>query len=106
LGVTNDRPGYSLVHPVYLDVPMMISFLAHLEGGVSTHEEETQRDAGARERALKGRAGLRLRFVPVLDAEVGSEGSMQRRDESSVESKTERHHTAASLFNLLYEYLI
>src|SRR5205085_1449984 len=57
------------------------------------------------ERALKGRAGLRLRFAAALDAEAGSEGSMQRRDETSMESKTERHHTAASLFNLLYEYL-
>ena len=103
--MTDEPPGYSLLHPVYLDVPMMISFLAHLEGGVATHEEETKKEVGARERALKGRAGLRLRFVPALDVDVGSEGSTQRRDESSLESKTERHHTAASLFNLLYDYL-
>jgi hypothetical protein len=84
---------------------MMISFLAYLEGGVVTQEEETQKEGGARERALKGRAGLRARLPWALDAEASSEGSTQRRDEVSLESKSARQHTAASLFNLLYEYL-
>lgn len=97
--------GYNLAHPVYLDVPMMTSFLAHLEGGVAVHEEATERESGARERALKGRAGLRLRLFPLGDGEVGIEGSQQRRDETSFEYRTERHHTAASLFNILYDYL-
>jgi hypothetical protein len=103
--VTEDQSGYVLAHPVYLDVAMMISFLAYLEGGVVTQEEETQKEGGARERALKGRAGLRARLPWALDAEAGSEGSTQRRDEVSLESKSARQHTAASLFNLLYEYL-
>lgn len=101
----DERAGYSLVHPVYLDVPMMVSFLAYLEGGVSTQEEETKKEATARDRALKGRAGFRLRLPTFLDVDAGSEGASQRRDESSLESNTQRHHTAASLFNLLYEYL-
>ena len=54
---------------------------------------------------LKGRAGLRARLPWALDAEASSEGSTQRRDEVSLESKSARQHTAASLFNLLYEYL-
>lgn len=54
---------------------------------------------------MKGRAGLRARLPWALDAEVGSEGGSQRRDEMSLESKSARQHTAASLFNLLYEYL-
>ena len=54
--MTDGLRGYSLVHPVYLDVPMMISFLAYLEGGVSTQEEETKKDVDARERVLEGRA--------------------------------------------------
>jgi hypothetical protein len=103
--VTEEHPGYVLAHPVYLDVAMMISFLAYLEGGVVTQEEETQKEGGARERALKGRAGLRARLPWALDAEASSEGSTQRRDEVSLESKSARQHTAASLFNLLYEYL-
>lgn len=103
--MTEQQAGYELAHPVYLDVAMMISFLAFLEGGVVTHEEATQKEAGARERVLKGRAGLRARLPWALDAEVGSEGSTQRRDEVSLESKSARQHTAASLFNLLYGYL-
>jgi hypothetical protein len=35
----------------------------------------------------------------------GRDGSIQRRDEVSLESKSARQHTNASLFNLLYEYL-
>lgn len=98
--------GYSLAHPVYLDVPMMLSFLAHLEGGVSTSEEAIERETGARERLLRGRAGFRLKFFTLGDTDLSTEGSAQRRDESVFESKSQRHHTAASLFNLLYEYLV
>ena len=103
--MAEEQPGYVLAHPVYLDVAMMISFLACLEGGVVTQEEETQKEGGARERVLKGRAGIRARLPWALDAEAGSEGGTQRRDEASLESKSTRQHTAASLFNLLYEYL-
>ena len=103
--MSEERPGYSLAHPVYLDVPMMMSFLAHLEGGVSVSESETTTATGARERVLKGRAGLRAKLWTIVDADVGSEVSSQKRDETSAESKTERHHTAASLFNVLYGYL-
>lgn len=103
--MTDQKPGYVLAHPVYLDVAMMISFLAYLEGGVVTQEEETQKEGGTRERVLKGRAGFRARLPWALDAEAGSEGSAQRREEISLESKSARQHTAASLFNLLYEYL-
>ena len=60
--MAEEHAGYQLAHPVYLDVAMMISFLAYLEGGVVTHEEATQKEAGARERLLKGRAGLRARL--------------------------------------------
>ena len=84
---------------------MMISFLAHLEGGVSTHEEETTTSTGARERALKGRAGFRAMLPWAGGVDAQTEGSIARRDEDSSALKSERHHTAASLFNLLYEYL-
>lgn len=100
-----EQPGYSLAHPVYLDVPMMISFLAHLEGGVSTSEEETRTESGARDRTLKGRAGFRFKFPLIVDGEAGSDVATARHDANSLESKTQRHHTSASLFNALYDYL-
>lgn len=108
---SRDRPslspsaGYRLTHPVYLDVQMMVSFLAHLEGGVATHEEETKTETGARERALRGRAGFRLRLPSVFGSDASAEGDTHRREETFLEAKAERHHTAASLFNLLYAYL-
>lgn len=105
MSMTEQPVPYNLAHPIYLDVAMMVSFLAYLEGGLVTQEEETKKEIGARERLLRGRAGLRARLPWALDAEAGAEGSSQRRDESSFESKTARQHTAASLFNLLYEYL-
>lgn len=104
--MTEPAAGYSLVHPVYLDVPMMVSFLAHVEGGFAVDEEQTSTHKGARDRLLKGRAGLRLRLAPMVGGEAVGEASTQRRDEDYLESRTTRHHTMASLFNLLYDYLV
>lgn len=84
---------------------MMMSFLAHLEGGVAIDEEQTSTHSGAKDRLLKARAGLRLRLLPALSGEALTEGSTQRRDEDILESKSTRQHTAASLFNVLYDYL-
>jgi hypothetical protein len=98
-------PGYTLAHPVYLDVPMMISFLAALEGGVAMSGEETSTEVGARERMLTGRTGIRAKLFGFGDGEVSFDGTAQSRDETSFVSQTQRHHTAASLFNVLYGYL-
>src|SRR6185437_9711270 len=81
LGMTEEQSGYVLAHPVYLDVAMMISFRAYLEGGVVTSEEATRTETGARERVLKGHAGLRARLPWALNAEAGTEASNQRHDE-------------------------
>jgi hypothetical protein len=93
------------VHPVYLDISMMTSFLAYLNGGVVTSEEQTQKEAAARENSWKGHAGARVRLPFALDAEAGSEGSAHRNEEISLELKSARHHTPASLFSSLYDYL-
>ena len=100
-----EEPPYFLHHPLYLDTPMMVSFLAHLEGGVSTSEEATTTEAGSKERVLKARAGFKFNLPAILDADLGGEGSAQSRADASSEVKTSRHHTAASLFNALYRYL-
>ncbi len=103
--MTSAAPGYSLAHPVYLDVPMMLSFLAHLEGGVSVSESATTTGTGARESVLKGRGGFRAKLWTLGEGDLGSNASMSMTDDTASESKTERHHTAASLFNVLYGYL-
>ncbi|WP_156144123.1 DUF6414 family protein [Sinomonas humi] len=103
--MSEETSGYSLAHPVYLDVPMMLSFLAHIEGGVWLSEQTKQTVSGAEEKFKKGRAALRARLLALGSVDAGAEGGDSSKDSSSIESKTERHHTSASLFNLLYEYL-
>lgn len=96
---------YKLAHPIYLDVPMMVSFLAALEGGVSVSGSETSTESGSRERTHAARAGLRAKLFSFGDAEVSGETANVKREEETFVSQTERHHTAASLFNVLYAYL-
>lgn len=103
--MTEAQDSYQLAHPIYLDVAMMTSFLAYLDGGVVTQEEATQKETGARERVFKGHGGLSVKLPWALNVDASTEGSGQRRDEVSVESKFARQHTNASLFNLLYRYL-
>lgn len=98
--------GYELAHPIYLDVPMMLSFLAHLEGGFSFSETEKEMMTESQKKFVKARAGVRTKLLePILGADA--EASLDREGEtgSEFEVSTERHHTAASLFNLLYAYL-
>src|SRR6266540_3157336 len=49
-----------LVHPVYLDVPMLVSFLAALEGGISFENEVTEQLLAGRESGgeASGKMGL------------------------------------------------
>lgn len=101
---TNLR-GYELAHPVYLDVPMMLNFLAHLEGGFSASESEQQTTSGAQERFRRARANLAITLPGVGRGGLGGEAGKQDRDETQTVIQTERHHTEASLFNLLYAYL-
>jgi hypothetical protein len=111
MAVQGDAPtgdALELIHPVYLDVPMMVSFLAAVEGGVSFSQEFTERlsSATTREREGQGRAG-----VPSIASLFGLAFDMtgrlkrQSQDEESTEMKVIREHTEASLFNLLRETL-
>lgn len=54
---------------------------------------------------LQAQTGFRFRLPAAVSADIGAGASTQHRDEVSLESRIERHHTDASLFNLLYEYL-
>ncbi|MFF4100548.1 hypothetical protein [Streptomyces sp. NPDC001903] len=94
---------YRLAHPLYLDVQMMVSFLAYLEGGVYVSSEET-----VQKEALRG-GGLSGSKLPSLGALLSLEASLAGETTSHVgetaETKVARHHTAASLFNALYAFL-
>jgi hypothetical protein len=85
---------------------MMISFLAALRGGVSFEDTLTRRDSSTSSKEREGSARLRL---PPLGALLGFDvsGRMARAEgaEASEEVKAVRQHTAASLFNALYDAL-
>ncbi len=100
---TAARP-LELVHPVYLDVPMLVSFVASLEGGAAFESEETARGGKAtgREREATGRGRV---GIPLLSALVGADLSgrygRSEQEQESKETRIVRQHTEASLFNLL-----
>ncbi|MEV7594400.1 hypothetical protein AB0O42_29475 [Streptomyces sp. NPDC089922] len=97
-------PQYKLAHPLYLDVQMMVSFLAYLEGGVYVSSEET-----LQKETLRGAGGASGPKLPSLGALLGHEASILRGADKHIgetaETKVARHHTAASLFNALYGFL-
>lgn len=100
----DETDGLELVHPVYLDVPMLVSFVAAVEGGVAFGSEETEKGATAQDRSREV-AGRTKAGFPLLGALVGMDASGRygRRDQEqeSKETKIVRQHTEASLFNLL-----
>ncbi|MDI5968619.1 hypothetical protein POF50_004540 [Streptomyces sp. SL13] len=97
---------YKLTHPLYLDTQMMISFLAYIEGGVSLESEETIKSEGSKEK--KGSGSAKIKF-PTLSTILGLEASataeLASKNGETRELKEARHHTSASLFNALYDYL-
>ncbi len=96
-----------LIHPIYLDVPMLVSFAAAIQGGLSletevTHEKETTKAASAK---VAGKFGLSNLFSNLfeLTAETDVSGSLEKKSqETRRESKS---HTEASIAILLYDLL-
>jgi hypothetical protein len=100
--------GSLLAHPVYLDTPMLVSFLASLEDGVSYTSEVAERVAAGREGEGEGTGKVALPSIAtLLGLNLSAEGRYKRRNtsEDSVENKFIREHTAASLFNRLMNRL-
>lgn len=100
-----ERQTLELVHPVYLDTPMMVSFVAALEGGVSYGAESTQTQAQTEDRTREGGGKF---GVPVLSISLDMSGRMANKagEQNTEEVKVVRRHTEASLFNLLRQRLI
>lgn len=96
---------YFLAHPIYLDESMMLSFLAHLDGGVSAGSEEEEQTGSTNTSGGSVRAGIRAKLVQFASAELSAEGKTESTNTGQTQVKRSRQHTAASLFNLLYQYL-
>jgi hypothetical protein len=105
----SEEPTLQLVHPVYLDVPMLVSFVAAAEDGFALESEQTEKGATATDRSRETGGGARAGF-PGLGALVGLDmsGRVRRgeQEQESRETRVVRQHTEASLFNLLRHTLI
>lgn len=96
-----------LIHPIYLDIPMLVSFAAAIEGGLSFGTELTsEKSKSALVEAEAGaKFGLSNLFSQFFDvsADVQVQGT-RAGQERSVE-KSSRSHTEASVAILLYDRL-
>jgi len=96
-----------LIHPIYLDVPMLVSFAAAIEGGLSFGAEVMREKSHATnaDASIAGKLGLSSLFSRFLDASVQGQVTAGRNDrERSLEKET-RAHTEASVAILLYDRL-
>lgn len=94
--------GSELVHPIYLDVPMMVSFLAAAEGGVSFEGESKPIEGTQTAKEREAGGGFRLPGLGSL-LSFDASGRLKNADTGTTSSEvtTVRRHTEASLFNLL-----
>ena len=96
-----------LIHPIYLDIPMLVSFAAAIEGGLSfgtevTREASSSGAVGAEATAKFGFSHLFSQFLD-FSGELHAQGTHEGT-ERSVE-KSSRSHTEASVAILLYDRL-
>lgn len=106
MSTTEDPTSTPPRHPLYLDVPMMTSFLAYLEGGVADSVEQVSMSKADSSRQRDGGGGLKAPSVfGLLGLDLSGRISSTDASGSTEEVKIARLHTSASLFNLLYDRL-
>jgi hypothetical protein len=98
----------SLYYPIYLDTPMMVSFVAALEGGYALENtlKYTNESSGEMVGQLSGEVGLSKIFTSLAAANIKGSGSLDGKLTKSEESQIILKHTEASLFMRLRDELI
>ena len=96
-----------LIHPIYLDVPMLVSFAAAVEGGLSFGAEVTEESTHSRsgEAKLSAKFGLGALFTKFLDPSVEASAGGEVSGTEREVRKEARSHTEASVAILLYDRL-
>lgn len=94
-----------LIHPIYLDVPMLVSFAAAVEGGLSFGTEVTEESTRSRsaEATLSAKLGLGTLFTKFLDPSIAGSAGGEIEDTERAVRKEARAHTEASVAILLYD---
>jgi len=96
-----------LIHPIYLDVPMLVSFAAATQGGLALGSEVTAEKGANRSTTgtVSGKLGFSQLFQKLFDASVSAELTGERASETHVLRKESKAHTEASIAILLYHQL-
>lgn len=103
-------PEVELVYPIYLDVPMMTSFVAALEDGIAYGSDVTRREDQRQRSGKDAAAGVGVPKVSILSTLFNFDlrGKITGAGEagSGEEVTLVRRHTEASLFMRLRQTLI
>jgi hypothetical protein len=98
-----------LVYPLYLDVPMMTSFLAALEDGIAYGSNIKSRRSNQKALMTQGEAGIEVPSIGVLSTlfNLNLRGKIERNKSVGDDEEIElvKKHTEASLFMLLRKSL-
>ncbi|MFC5049121.1 hypothetical protein ACFPK9_00615 [Rubritalea spongiae] len=96
-----------LIHPIYLDVPMMVSFAAAIEGGIAFDTEVTKTEDAKKssKSTIKGTFGLSSLFESLFDASIEAQADSNKESALNETRREQRAHTESSIAILLYDAL-
>lgn len=97
----------SLIHPIYLDVPMLVSFAAAIQGGLSfgaelTHEKAVAQTDGTR---VAGEIGVSKLLSSLSQVSVKAQGTELEETKDTETRKESKAHTESSIAIILYDQL-
>ncbi len=93
-----------LIHPIYLDVPMLVSFAAAIQGGLALEAEITSEKKASDSTSgnMSGKFGIGKLFQSLFDASISVESSGNKSNESQELRKESKAYTEASIAIILY----
>ncbi len=96
-----------LIHPIYLDVPMLVSFAAAIQGGLSIESEVTQEKESSKSGTVKvaGKFGLSSLFSNLFDVTAETDVTAAANGRNQEIRRELKSHTEASVAILLYNEL-
>ena len=92
-----------LIHPVYLDVPMLVSFAAALDGGVSFGSDVTKSSGSGSVDSSSASAEIGFSFLHFLRSNISGELSSETSEEDKEIRKESKAHTESSIAIILYD---
>jgi hypothetical protein len=96
-----------LIHPIYLDVPMLVSFAAAVQDGIALEVEVTgeKKGSGVASANASGKFSLSKLFKALVDTSASVELTGNISNESYETRKESKSYTEASIAIILYHQL-